>query len=638
MSAPARLAPIVLAALLAAAAPTARLGAQEACFDCHGSVDNVGEDRLVVDLAAWESTPHGAAGIGCADCHSGKADYPHESDAPEATCASCHDDAVSALAESAHAPVGEGAARPTCASCHGSLHALAPLSETSSPMHPTRQPETCGACHADPKLAEAAGVRLVQPIAAYTASVHARAVAAGEHAATCTSCHGGHGILRGADPRSPVHRENVPETCAACHSAISATYAASVHGMAAAQGIQSSPVCTDCHGEHTILGPADKGSPVFATNVPLMTCGRCHGDLRLTTKFGMKADAVAAFEDSFHGLASRTGSTTVANCASCHGVHDILPSSDPRSHVAPANLAATCGTCHPGAGSSFAIGAVHTLPQDRESAHPAVYWVRLGYLWLIWLVIGGMVVHNLLDLQRKARSGLTRPAIPLAERRPRMSRGFRIAHALLLTSFIVLVWTGFALKFPDGWWAAPLLGWEEQLGFRGGVHRWAAIVMLGAFAFHAVHLAVDRRARACIRTMMPNRHDLQELGHKLAWYVGRRKEMPKSPPLGYAEKAEYLALVWGTIVMAVTGFVLWFENWSLAHLPKWASDVATVVHYYEAILASLAILVWHFYFVILDPLVYPLDTTFLTGREAPGRSLERTAAVVEPREEREKKG
>ncbi len=155
--------------------------------------------------------------------------------------------------------------------------------------------------------------------------------------------------------------------------------------------------------------------------------------------------------------------------------------------------------------------------------------------------------------------------------------------------------------------------------------------MLAAFAFHAVHVAVDRGARACIARMLPTMHDVHELREKVLWFFGKRAEMPKSPPLGYAEKAEYLALVWGTVVMAVTGFILWFSDWSLANLPKWASDVATVVHFYEAILASLAILVWHFYFVIFDPLVYPLDTTFLTGREAPGRSLERTAARVEPK-------
>jgi len=214
-----------------------------------------------------------------------------------------------------------------------------------------------------------------------------------------------------------------------------------------------------------------------------------------------------------------------------------------------------------------------------------------------------------------------------------MSRGFRIAHAATFLTFFALVWSGFALKFPEAGWARPLVTWEEQLAVRGWLHRGAALGMLAAFLFHFLHVAIDRRARACILGMLPNRHDLHELGAKLAWLAGRRKEMPQAPALGYAEKAEYLALLWGTLVMAVTGFLLWFENWTLAHLPAWAPNVATAIHYYEAILASLAILVWHFYFVLFDPVVYPMDTTWLTGREAPGRTLERSASTIEPGED-----
>ena len=173
-----------------------------------------------------------------------------------------------------------------------------------------------------------------------------------------------------------MNRKNVPATCAACHAEVAKAYGESVHGVAAAAGIGESPVCTDCHGEHRILGPGDKGSPVYASNVPKMTCGRCHGDLRVTEKFGLKNTAVEAFDDSFHGLAGRSGDIKVANCASCHGVHDILPSTDPRSHIHPDKIAATCGSCHPGAGASFAIGAVHVLPGSKEESHPSVYWTR----------------------------------------------------------------------------------------------------------------------------------------------------------------------------------------------------------------------------------------------------------------------
>ena len=84
----------------------------------------------------------------------------------------------------------------------------------------------------------------------------------------------------------------------------------------------------------------------------------------------------------------------------------------------------------------------------------------------------------------------------------------------------------------------------------------------------------------------------------------------------YIEKAEYWAVVWGGVLMIVTGALLWANNFALAWLPKAWLDVATSVHWYEAILAVSAIVVWHFYAVIFDPDVYPLDTAFLTGRSA----------------------
>jgi hypothetical protein len=504
-------------------------GASDACLDCHGDADNVGDTALAVDAGRWEATIHGAAGISCLDCHAGKEDYPHEAGEPRASCVECHSDAVEALARSVHGRPDRGAARhPDCTACHGQVHTMYGGSDPASPVHETRLAATCGTCHSDPDLVSETGVKLVQPIAAYAASVHARRIAEGTHAATCSSCHGTHDILAGDDPASPVHPRNVPQTCAHCHGEVAATFARSVHGQAAARGIRESPVCTDCHGEHRILGPADRGSPVFASNVPKMTCGRCHGDLRVTEKFAMSATAVTAFEDSFHGLASRSGSVTVANCASCHGVHDILPSSNPASHIHPDNLAATCGSCHPGAGRTFAIGAVHVLPSDRELSHPVVYWLRIAYLWMIWIVIGGMLLHNALDLRRKVLSPIERPVVPVEERRERMLPGFRIAHATLMVSFLVLVWTGFALKYAETWWARPLLTWEAQFGLRGWLHRGAAIVMLAAFAFHAVHLAVNRRARACIRGMMPSRHDLHELGERIRWFLGRRGDAPSA--------------------------------------------------------------------------------------------------------------
>ena len=82
----------------------------------------------------------------------------------------------------------------------------------------------------------------------------------------------------------------------------------------------------------------------------------------------------------------------------------------------------------------------------------------------------------------------------------------------------------------------------------------------------------------------------------------------------YAEKMEYFALIWGSVVMIVTGLILWFEVPFLNRFKYWVFDLATVLHFYEAVLATLAIVVWHFYFTIFNPHVFPLSKTMLTGR------------------------
>jgi len=590
-------------------------GAQMDCTDCHD-----------VDIEAFADGIHGF--VECTECHAGAEEIPHAEGSMQAGCALCHDDVVLEYNASVH---GTGAQpglidAPKCDECHGPTHTLLPSSDPASPVHRERLADTCSGCHADPEALEQLEFPIARPLEAYEASVHARGLIEGQDAATCNDCHGSHAIFRPPDPRSSVFHARVPGTCGQCHGEIEQAYRESVHGKASKYGVREAPVCTDCHGEHRILSPLERGSPIYATNIPKMVCGRCHGDLRLVEKYGLSVDTVSAYDDSYHGLASRAGKATVASCASCHGVHDTLPSSDPRSHVHADNLAATCGKCHPGAGTKFAIGSVHTLPTQKE--FPAVYYTRVVYLWLIYLTVGGMVVHNLLDLYRKAKMPPpTAYAVPTQPDRPRMLLGFRLAHGLLGSSFIVLGYTGFALKYPEAWWAKPFVLLESGLDVRGGLHRAAAVAMLLALGLHMVHLVLSVQARRCIAKMRPGMEDLRELGERLSYYVGRRRTPPAAPELGYPEKLEYLALMWGILIMTVTGFALWLDDFVLHYGPKWITDLATVIHFYEAVLATLAIIVWHFYFVIFDPVVYPMDTAWLTGQAPRGRLLEREAHV-----------
>jgi cytochrome b subunit of formate dehydrogenase len=508
-------------------------------------------------------------------------------------------------------------------------------SEPSSPVHESRQGETCAVCHGSGQPAPA-GVRTIRPIEAYTASVHAAAVISGDHGASCSDCHSAHSPLPATDPASSIHRSNVSGTCGSCHAAITAKFDNSIHGLAVTAGVVDSPVCTDCHGEHRILAVSGNGSPVSATNIPLRVCGPCHSNLRLGEKYGLPADQVPSYEESFHGLAARGGVQRVANCASCHGVHYILPSSDPNSHIHPDNLAETCGQCHAGAGKQFAIGPVHVLA--KQTPNVVAYWIRAIYIPLIWITVLGMLLHNLLDLVRKTRDPVARLRKPPDDCsiRERLSVPFRITHAVAAVSFMVLVFTGFALKYPESWWAGLLLLGGEDGELRGLLHRIGAVGLMGACLFHFAHLAVSARARRDIATLLPGTADFKEFFHRLAYNLGRRPDPPDPVRVGYVEKIEYWAALWGTAITAITGLLLWFENYMLTWLPGWVPEAATVLHFLEAILATLAIAIWHFYFVIFDPAVYPMDTAWLTGKPPFSRAEERDEVIYEDSTEQQK--
>jgi cytochrome b subunit of formate dehydrogenase len=331
----------------------------------------------------------------------------------------------------------------------------------------------------------------------------------------------------------------------------------------------------------------------------------------------MPSDRLVSFDSSFHGLAAKSGSQTVANCASCHGVHQILPSSDKNSTINAKNLPKTCGQCHPGAGTRFAISQVHVA--EGRSEPGAIRWVRQFYLLLIPVTLGLMCVHNAGDWVRKVirlrfQGVRNQPSVVsrIVHSSPRMLPFERFEHAVLAIAFFTLVYTGFALKFPDQWWARPGLLQEGTRPLRGIIHRAAAVVFLVIAVVHVISLIMNRGLREHWKEMIPRVHDVREALANFAYNLGLGSEAPGRSPHSYIEKAEYWALVWGTVVMAVSGLFLWANNLVLKFLAKIWLDVATSVHFYEAILAAAAIMIWHLYSVVFDPDIYPLDTSFLS--------------------------
>ena len=197
---------------------------------------------------------------------------------------------------------------------------------------------------------------------------------------------------------------------------------------------------------------------------------------------------------------------------------------------------------------------------------------------MILAVIGGMVLHNLIIWRSKAIQ--RRDQFPRTI--TRMNTSQRWQHLVLLTSFITLVVTGFALKYPDSF-LSMIPGMGEKA--RGIVHRIAAVCMIGASVYHLVYLFAARDGRRMVRDMLPEPKDAFDAMGTMRYYLGLGGSKPEFKRFTYAEKAEYWALVWGVIVMAATGTALWAKVW-VGHLfPRWWLDIATSIHLYEAILA-----------------------------------------------------
>ena len=641
-----------------------------ACTMCHGnnSLSMTRQGRsvsLFVDGAKLKASVHGA--LSCSSCH---ANYnamaiPHANPVPPVNCESCHN--IQGFAESVH--MKSGAA--TCKSCHGT-HEVKPVRTPASGLMRTSVAESCGKCHAAEseayKTSEHAlalermpqsptcvtchgahGILSVQSggsplrkenesdfclnchlrdsdirnkvgiseyfMSGYESGVHGQARAAGnDKSATCGDCHGVHDVMNSRRPLSTINRWNVDDSCGKCHMEAAAAYKDSSHGYAVARGNSESPTCTTCHGDHHIYPTQDPRSAVSHANLAEHTCADCHNSLRFSQRYGIASDRFASFISSFHGPATRGGSLKTPNCANCHGTHNIKSASDTDSAIHVNNLTTTCGNCHPGANENFSLSKVHV-----GKTGGAAYWIRIIYIVLIVVTIGLMFLHNLFDFIRQSRRHKEIPpaAVHSPKQYVRMTRLDRVQHAGLLFSFILLVITGFMARFPDAWWVSIIRSQWITMPFfemRGYIHRGAAVALTSLSLFHIAVIIFTRHGRKFAFDMLPRWSDVKDAFVNVFHLLGLSSKAPRFGRFSYAEKAEYWALVWGTAIMFASGVFIWFYVFFMGHFGRIAWDVAKTIHYYEAILAALAIIVWHFYFVLFKPGVYPMNKAWITGK------------------------
>lgn len=563
--------------------------------------------------------------LGCASCHGERSMEMGGRPDPVATCARCHTPQSQARSSDGHsmALLAGNTGAPTCVTCHGSHDVLSrrdPLSRT----YPVNVPAQCGACHA-PSLST------------YREGVHGSELELKSNlgTATCTSCHTAHNVARPGLPWSTVAPARVASTCAACHLEAGVGYSGSVHAIATARGAPHAGTCVDCHSSHAIPRAAEPSSPTSVLQASGATCGKCHESVGLTEMHRLPASVVTDYRGSFHGLAGALGDRRVANCASCHGYHEVRPSWDPQSRISPSNLATTCGQCHTGAVPGFARGGIHHLP--RTLGHRLIDLARAMYQTMIVGIIGLMLLHNGLDFVRRwkdraaTRKGAMVAAAAADRTYVRFTRNERVQHWVLAASFITLAVTGFALKMS---WNIPGVSGQTGATLRAVTHRIAAVLFMALALYHLGYVVLTTRGRqtirdivprfnrlanvvccagSCLRLGPPSTSDWKDLVQAVRYNLGLTHKRPQFGRFTYAEKMEYFALAWGSLVMVATGLALWFEVPFLNRFPFWGFELATVVHYYEAILATLAIVVWHFYFTMFNPDVFPLSRTMITG-------------------------
>ena len=598
----------------------------ENCERCHGSREfllqaasdrNVGA-TLVVTRATLSGGPHNQ--VACGACHTGVQFFPHEPQAARrVSCGRCHAAQDSLWRQGVHGPRA-GAPHAGCVDCHGG-HAVARSGFLPTAAGRLAMREACARCHPAQVTSSESGV-------------HADTVA-------CTRCHGAHDMRPVPDEATRRIDVRLARACAACHVKEGASYWADIHGRTALrQALGRRPIigdtaatCISCHGEHGIRRANDATWRFAVADA----CTRCHGEYGGT------------YRDSYHGQASRVGSSRVAECADCHTPHNVRPVADTASSVAPTRVIQTCRRCHSEARGKFAGYQPHANPRSRRQT-PGLF-----YVWAIMnsVLTGTMLVwglHTLLwyrrtSIERRRSAGAAAEmAVAAGEvgeaagrrmtgRTPldaalrgggpyvwRFNLTFRVIHAMIIATFFVLVITGLPLRFSCTAWAPGLMRLLGGATRAGVAHRGAGLLVFTYFAMYAAYVTWRGwREPKAVRgwfgadAIIFKPQDARDIVAMVKWFFGRGPQ-PRFGRYSYMEKFDYFAELWGVGAIGFTGLMLWQPEFFARFFPGVLFNIAIIIHSYEAMIATAFIFTIHFFNVHLRPDKWPLDAVMFTGR------------------------
>lgn len=182
---------------------------------------------------------------------------------------------------------------------------------------------------------------------------------------------------------------------------------------------------------------------------------------------------------------------------------------------------------------------------------------------------------------------------------PRFRMMARVEHIVLLVSFTILTVTGIPQRYATADWAQTMIDWMGGIETTRLIHRYSAfILVLGSF-YHLLTSGYRLFVKRERMRILPRMKDVRDVINTLRYNIGLIDEHPKMTKFNYGEKLEYWAVVWGTAVMVITGFMLWNPIAVTSVLPGQFIPAAKTAHSAEALLAVLSILVWHFYNVLI---------------------------------------
>ncbi len=196
----------------------------------------------------------------------------------------------------------------------------------------------------------------------------------------------------------------------------------------------------------------------------------------------------------------------------------------------------------------------------------------------------------------------------------RFNRNFRFQHIVMFTSVIILIVTGMPIKFPEFVLSRYLVGFWGGIHNSTLVHRIGAVMLIYFMVHHLLYTVLSRRGRRDLVLLIPTPKDARDAVQNVRHFLGKTEEKPRFGRFSYIEKFDYWAVYWGCVIMIGSGAFLWGESIVLKYFPKYILDVAHEMHSDEALLATLAIVIWHFYNVHFNPDRFPGTLMWWHGR------------------------